>query len=76
MKDALPAFSEIIDKHKTQVGEIIAACQGKLDVSLPKPFLNIRDLRGMFQFMLKVETRHLDTIMHIKKTMGKAKLVK
>jgi len=61
-----PAFEEIVDKLKLQVDEIIAASEGKLDDLIAKPFLQIKDLRGMFEFHLTEEQHHLDCMLKIK----------
>jgi hypothetical protein len=48
-----------------QVDEIIAASDGKLDDLIVKPFMEIQDLRGMFEFHLGEEQHHLDCMLRI-----------
>jgi hypothetical protein len=63
---APPAFEEIVEKLTLQVDEIIAATDGKLDDLIAKPFMEIKDLRGMFEFHLREEQHHLDCMLRIK----------
>jgi|GEM_PF-528027 len=64
---APPSYKELLEKLRTQSEEIIASCRGRMDDPLAKPFLNIPNIRGIFRFAIKVEARHLETILQMKK---------
>jgi hypothetical protein len=55
-----PDFQEIIKYLKAQTDEIAEVCIGRLDDPLPEPFLRIKSIRGMYNFMLREETHHLN----------------
>jgi DinB superfamily len=61
-----PSIDEIMDKLKTQVGDIITASDGKLNDLIAQPFLRVKYLRGMFQFHIREERHHLDCMLRIK----------
>jgi hypothetical protein len=55
-----PDYQEIIDFLSAQLDEIAEASRDKLDQPLAKPFLRIKSLRGMYNFMLREEAHHLN----------------
>ncbi|TBL76110.1 DinB family protein [Paenibacillus thalictri] len=67
-----PAYSEILEKLRSQVDDIIVASTGKLDDPIAKPFLRIKRLRGMFHFHNREEQHHLDCMLRIKQAIEMA----
>ncbi len=69
-----PAYSEILEKLRGQVDDIISASTGKLDNPIAQPFLRIKKLRGMFNFHNREEQQHLDCILRIKHAIEMVKI--
>nr|WP_246362158.1 DinB family protein [Paenibacillus alba] len=64
--EAPPSVDEITNYLKSQVDDIIEACEGKMNDLIAEPFLRVKYLRGMFSFHNREELYHLDCMRRIK----------
>lgn len=70
-----PAYDEIIGFLSSQVDEILAVSNGRMNDLIAQPFLRVKYLRGMFSFHIREEQHHLDCIQRIKAAIETSSVV-